>query len=259
MMKDLLKEIYDMEFIDSFHGYDDPYSNNRLYHWMKAARVRTFIENHSGAEKIFMDAGAGRGPYTYLARDKFAKIFCFEFDKNELMNAKKNICDCAEINFQEVDLTTIPLESGTVDVSVCSEVLEHIMDYNLAAQELHRVTKKGGYLLLSMPNNRSLFYRNIHRTSKDLLKLKDSELTHEQWEYLRHQFFNAEDIDKIAVDAGFTILERCSVNVLPIPYALRKLLMTRLSGVFKKYIAVDHFLGNIFPTWGSFYFITLRK
>ncbi len=48
------------------------------------------------------------------------------------------------------------IEDGSFDIVVCTEVLEHISSPQKAVKELGRVTKGGGYLIISTPN----YYHN---------------------------------------------------------------------------------------------------
>ena len=53
------------------------------------------------------------------------------------------------------NLTSLPFHDGSFDTTICSEVLEHIEDYRKAASEIVRVTKSGGKILISVPNERN--------------------------------------------------------------------------------------------------------
>jgi ubiquinone/menaquinone biosynthesis C-methylase UbiE len=49
------------------------------------------------------------------------------------------------------DITVIPLESGSVDAILCTEVFEHLPNPVLALQEFSRLLKAGGYLIITAP------------------------------------------------------------------------------------------------------------
>lgn len=49
------------------------------------------------------------------------------------------------------DISNIPVESGSFDAVMCTEVLEHVPDPVSALTELHRVLRPGGFLLLTAP------------------------------------------------------------------------------------------------------------
>ncbi len=49
------------------------------------------------------------------------------------------------------DALHLPFADHTFDTIICSEVLEHIPDYESALREIHRVLKPGGVLSVSVP------------------------------------------------------------------------------------------------------------
>lgn len=50
-----------------------------------------------------------------------------------------------------LDITRLPLQSASVDVIICSHVLEHIPDDRQAMRELYRVLRPGGWAVLQVP------------------------------------------------------------------------------------------------------------
>jgi ubiquinone/menaquinone biosynthesis C-methylase UbiE len=257
--EDILIYTKGLEFLDTFLDYQNSFADNRFYHFLKASNCKKFIEENASPDKIFLDAGAGRGPYTKLAQNKYKQIYCFEYDINELERAQKNLDD-SNIIFKQVDITNIPLADNYVDVAVCSEVLEHIPDYNKAMLELYRVIKSGGKLLFSMPNNNSLLYAPSRFKNRKILKnLDESKQSNPKWEQMRHYYFSYKDIDNIATKAGFKIIERHGCNTLRIPSSFKILLMKYAPNLFNIYIKLNIFLGNKIPHFGSFYFLTLQK
>lgn len=51
----------------------------------------------------------------------------------------------------QMDLTNLLIENNSLDVVICSHVLEHILDDNKAIIEIHRVLKIGGFCLICVP------------------------------------------------------------------------------------------------------------
>ncbi len=49
------------------------------------------------------------------------------------------------------DLTNVPRETGTYDSILCNAVLEHVQFPDKVMQEMHRLLKPGGYLILCVP------------------------------------------------------------------------------------------------------------
>jgi SAM-dependent methyltransferase len=59
------------------------------------------------------------------------------------------------------DLPIIPLEDNSIDVIICTEVIEYIYDYKKLLNEMNRVLKKDGILILSLP-----FLYTLHNDDK---------------------------------------------------------------------------------------------
>ncbi len=55
----------------------------------------------------------------------------------------------------------LPVASGSIDVVIMSEVIEHLVDTDAAVQEVHRVLRPGGSLLLSTPNLAAWYNRAL--------------------------------------------------------------------------------------------------
>ncbi len=251
--------------MDSFHEYpggpEKLFSNVRLYHHQKAYICSKFIEKEASASGAFLDAGAGTGPYSRIASPLYGKVYAYEYNEAELEKARENLKSSRNIEFGEVDLRKIPLEDESIDVFICSEVLEHIQDEELAAKELFRILKPGGKALISMPNKNSIFYRKIARMTQDLVLKKSSgeELSYGEWERIRHISFGSADIEKIVTDAGFRITKRHGANLIPLPTPIRKFLMTKMPALFYIWAILERNLSKLAPSSCSFYFVEIEK
>jgi 2-polyprenyl-3-methyl-5-hydroxy-6-metoxy-1,4-benzoquinol methylase len=53
------------------------------------------------------------------------------------------------------DLTDLPLESASVDLAFCMEVLEHVHEDEKALREMWRILEPGGLLVVSVPNRKA--------------------------------------------------------------------------------------------------------
>jgi ubiquinone/menaquinone biosynthesis C-methylase UbiE len=197
----------------------------------------------------------------------------YEYDNTELEAAKKNVSHLSNIQAGQIDLTNIPLPDTTVNVAVCSEVLEHIPNHEKALSELFRTLRPNGVLLLSIPNAFSLFYIKVrfgkkHRTILKNLKAhnktafntpNDAGISYPEWEMIRHISFPFWKTKALARKAGFSIIKSQGANILPMPYKIRAFLLKKFPAGFKIWVAIDTTLGKIFPGLGSFYFLTLKK
>lgn len=104
------------------------------------------------AGKSILDAGAGELKWKdYCNHLKYVSQDFAQYDPN---NAETGIqIDDWEYPHIDIvsDITSIPVEDESFDVVLCTEVFEHVPNPNKALEELIRVTKVGGTLILTAP------------------------------------------------------------------------------------------------------------
>lgn len=61
--------------------------------------------------------------------------------------AKENV----KMTILKSEATSIPLPDNSLDLVILTEVLEHVVPYEQLVDEIYRVLKPGGYLILSVP------------------------------------------------------------------------------------------------------------
>jgi ubiquinone/menaquinone biosynthesis C-methylase UbiE len=61
----------------------------------------------------------------------------------------------------QAGIDSVPVASGAVDVVIMSELIEHLVDTDAALEEVLRVLKPGGSLLLSTPNLAAWYNRGL--------------------------------------------------------------------------------------------------
>ena len=99
-----------------------------------------------------LDAGAGECIYKPYCKDLHYVSQDFnEYDgKGDQTGLHTGTWDKTKIDIVS-DITNIPRDSGSYDVILCTEVLEHIPYPDRAIAEFARLLKPGGKLLLTMP------------------------------------------------------------------------------------------------------------
>ena len=115
------------------------------------------IDLPSGAK--ILDVGCGEGRHIFGSLQAFEHAYCIGYDQHI---PSLNICKDGLDFFQELNLGStifvqgsvykLPFEDNSFDLIFCSEVLEHLDDYHLALDEIHRVLKPGGKFLPSVPS-----------------------------------------------------------------------------------------------------------
>jgi SAM-dependent methyltransferase len=107
-----------------------------------------FAARYAAGKRVLDCAcGAGYGS-ALLLRSGAVSVVGVDVSKEAVAHARKHF---AGPDFREGDGTTLPLPSGSVDLVVSLETIEHASDPRLFADELARVLGDGGLLVLSTP------------------------------------------------------------------------------------------------------------
>ncbi len=98
-----------------------------------------------------LNVGCGKGDYNYYLKDKFEEVIGIDVNKYDISIAKK-LTRNKKIKYFVMNATNIKFKDNYFDTVICIDVLEHIKDQDKLLEEIHRVLKKGGQLILSVPN-----------------------------------------------------------------------------------------------------------
>ena len=98
-----------------------------------------------------LDAGCGAGRFVAALRDAGAVPVGVELAEGALARARRNVPG-ADLRLVGAD-GSLPLGHGEVDVVWCSEVLEHVPDTIAFLTEIRRVLRRGGRLLVTVPDH----------------------------------------------------------------------------------------------------------
>jgi ubiquinone/menaquinone biosynthesis C-methylase UbiE len=95
-----------------------------------------------------LDCGCGEGFLTQIFHRALpsARIVGTDLSESALISARER---CPEIRFQVADVHQLPFETGSFDVVVCSQVLEHVEETAPAMEELCRVSAR--FVLVTVP------------------------------------------------------------------------------------------------------------
>jgi 2-polyprenyl-3-methyl-5-hydroxy-6-metoxy-1,4-benzoquinol methylase len=94
-----------------------------------------------------LDVGCADGAYSHKLAKAGFEVTGFDIDPVELDKENK-----LNITFLVDDAKKMSFHSNTFDLAICIDILEHIDDDEKVLAEIHRVLKKGGQLILSVPN-----------------------------------------------------------------------------------------------------------
>ena len=117
-------------------------------------------------EDRLLDCGCGEG---HLLAVLEGIKYGVDLSKESLRRAKERNPGA---NIIEGNLDNLPFEDNFFAITTCSEVLEHITGYRKAISEIIRVTKVGGRIIISVPNERNWTIGRL-ATLRFPIKLKD--------------------------------------------------------------------------------------
>ena len=104
--------------------------------------------------KRILDAGSGDGCYSfYLARyEPSTRITAVELDDAKIKNCRQIAAELHTNNIDFVHNSLLSIDyDAEFDQAICSDVLEHIPQDELALKKLHAALKPGGILVLHVP------------------------------------------------------------------------------------------------------------
>jgi SAM-dependent methyltransferase len=104
------------------------------------------------AGKTVLDVACGEGYGAALLARTAARVTGVDISPEAIEHAKRSYALLANAEFVCAPCTALPLADASVDVAISFETLEHIADQAEFVDELARVLKPGGVLVLSCPN-----------------------------------------------------------------------------------------------------------
>ena len=144
-----------------------------------------------------LDAGSGDGNNINFLLNFFAirnikiKITALDYNKVRL----KRLTKTKNINVEYGNLLNIKHPKEKFDFILCSHVIEHIENCDVALKELKRVLKKDGFLILSVPNEGCL-----------LSQIRNNILQRKILKYTDHKhFFTKKSLLTLSKKAGFKL------------------------------------------------------
>lgn len=103
-----------------------------------------------GAHGVLVDAGCGSGALSRQLTPAFTRIIGVDAVRYEGLPA--------DVEFRQADLDRdrLPVDDATADATVAVETIEHLENPRRLARELTRVTRPGGWIVITTPNQLSL-------------------------------------------------------------------------------------------------------
>lgn len=201
-------------------------------------RIKRIIDVIPSNKRI-LDIGCYEGTISRLIKEKNNIVVGLDISKNALKKAKRKGIICV-LSYAE----TLPFRDSAIDAVVASEIIEHIFDTSRFLDEINRVLKKGGELILTTPNLASLSNR-----IRLFLGLQPNYCEVELSECAGHiRFFTVKSLKKLLEKHAFKV-EKIKTDALFIPFF----------GRISKKIATSRILGKLFPSIGNILIFKCKK
>ncbi|MFL2734006.1 MAG: class I SAM-dependent methyltransferase [Gammaproteobacteria bacterium] len=170
-----------------------------------------YINPKKGAKLLDLGCGEGRhcfGAYMHSDLD----VFGFDMSKEDVQKALNNFEEFNEnspsksCSFGVTDARKLPFSDNSFDYVICSEVLEHIIEFEEVISEINRILKPGGTFAASVPK----FFPEwiCWKLSKAYQEMPGGHV----------RIFKYKDFKKSILDRGFSFKKRHWNHALHSPY-----------------------------------------
>ena len=119
--------------------------------WMEHWHRYHFASRWAEGKRV-LDVACGEGYGSALLARRAAHVTGVDVSPQAIDHAKRAYADRANLEFVCASCTTLPLADASVDVAITFETIEHIAEQDQFLDELARVLKPDGVLVLSCPN-----------------------------------------------------------------------------------------------------------
>jgi len=166
-----------------------------------------------------LDLGCGGGFYSLAAVKKGAgDITLLDILPQCVKAAKINLNSGSNLepNGVVADATALPFKGESFDFVICVDVIEHILEDQKLLQEIERVLKTNGLLVLSTQNQNSLNY--ILEAPLQRYVLKNRKWM--GWDPTHVRFYTPHVLFRLVRNSGFSIVKVSGTYFIPYKLAL---------------------------------------
>lgn len=161
------------------------------------------------SEDIVLECACGTGSISKPVAKKCKNLFATDMSVNMMKRARKNCSDCGNIVFKKSNIMSIKAKNDTFDKVIAGNVIHLLDEPYKAVDELLRVCKKGGKVIIPT-------YINMGKQSSELLiKLFDFAGAHFTKQFDRRSY--EEFFTKGGYNVSFDVVEGkmpCAIAII---------------------------------------------
>jgi len=209
---------------------------------------------------IVCDLGCGNGIYLreIISQTSFTLGIGIDISKNAFRSLSIERKKKERIQFVVGDIEDLPIKNCSVDLVICTETLEHLLNVNKALNEISRILKPNGILILSIPTQTlwELLLHFFH--SKEV-----------HWEHIREYCALPTANRKLVHIKNFLkLLKKNDLHIKKVlastflDFPLYDVLLSKLEKVkiiLKLYEIIDEFFSTHLPFFGHTTIFLLQK
>jgi len=98
-----------------------------------------------------LNLGTGEGDYDAAIASKVESLIACDINAEDVQNAIKVNANVLNLQYEIQDALCTNYKSGTFDLIICTEVIEHVGDPYALLQEISRIVKPGGFVIMTFP------------------------------------------------------------------------------------------------------------
>ncbi len=132
---------------------------DNLYYEVFTPRIEKAISLLKGFKGTLLDIGCGDGTISLKIKNSLnCEVKGAELIQENVVKARKKGIDAKKVDLNNEKL---PFKSSSIDCVFAGEILEHVIDSEKLLEEMKRVLKKKGILILTVPNTASWYNRML--------------------------------------------------------------------------------------------------
>ncbi|MDD5066391.1 MAG: class I SAM-dependent methyltransferase [bacterium] len=144
-----------------------------------------------------LEVGAGSGATSLFLADNGAEVTALDYSEESINLMKKNNINKSKIKLVHGDAFQMPFDNDQFDLVFSQGLIEHYRDPERIIKEKKRVTRKGGYILIDVPQ-----VYNFYTVKKNILMLFN------KWFPGWETSFSRKRLENLVRSCGLSV-ERC--------------------------------------------------